>query len=150
MAEIRCPLMDKEVDGFECNNSSIEEQVRDSYFITLLKQAYGHQIIIDGQIVGYYMAMHIRYLAIDKRVQHRGIGTIVLRGILAEIIELSKKYPIRIITIDALTEYYDWYKNIGFKDIHGCESDGIVHQMYIDCMTKKETECLEEFCGQYN
>lgn len=178
MAEIRCPLMDKEVDGFECNNSSIEEQVRDSYFITLLKQAYGHQIIIDGQIVGYYMlyfksikpneihkimdeeyesnmvdyymAMHIRYLAIDKRVQHRGIGTIVLRGILAEIIELSKKYPIRIITIDALTEYYDWYKNIGFKDIPGCESDGIVHQMYIDCMTKKETECLEGFCGQYN
>ena len=43
MAEIRCPLMDKEVDGFECNNSSIEEQVRDSYFITLLKQAYGHR-----------------------------------------------------------------------------------------------------------
>ncbi|MDY6312627.1 MAG: hypothetical protein SPL60_06655, partial [Lachnospiraceae bacterium] len=46
MAVIKCPLMDKEVEKFECNNSSIEEQVKDSYFITLLKQAYGHQIII--------------------------------------------------------------------------------------------------------
>ena len=178
MAVIKCPLMDKEVEKFDCNNSSIEEQVKDSYFITLLKQAYGHQLIIDGQTVGYYMlyfksikpndienimqeqyesnmvdyymAMHIRYLAIDKNRQHKGIGTKVLQGILAEIMNLSKKYPIRIVTIDALEQYYKWYKNIGFRDIPGCESDGIVHRMYMDCMTEKENECLKEFCDRYN
>ena len=55
MNEIKCPLMDKEVIGFKCANPSIEQQIRDFYFITLLKQAYGHQIIIDGRAIGYYM-----------------------------------------------------------------------------------------------
>lgn len=174
MSEIKCPLMDKEVSGFKCANPSIEEQVRDSYFITLLKQAYGHQIIIDGKVIGYYMlyfkgigldevnaimseqyesnmadyymAMHIRYLAIDERIQHRGIGTRVLRGLIAEILKLSKIYPIRIVTIDALSEYYQWYKKIGFKDIPGRKSDEITYPMYIDCMTKEDADKLTDFC----
>lgn len=175
MSEIKCPLMDKEVIGFKCANSSIEQQIRDSYFITLLKQAYGHQIVIDGAVIGYYMlyfkgvqldeinkimdeeyksnmadyymAMHIRYLAIDERLQHKGIGTCVLRGIIAEILRLSKIYPIRIITIDALSEYYEWYKNIGFKDFPGRGIDGITYPMFMDCMSKEEIEKLEEFCS---
>ncbi len=97
MSEIKCPLMDCDVTSFKCGNDSIEQQIKDSYYITLLKQAYGYKILIDGKIVGYYMlyfkeieleligdimgedyesnmsqsytAMHIRYLAIDSRVQ---------------------------------------------------------------------------------
>lgn len=177
MNEIKCPLMDKEVIGFKCANPSIEQQIRDSYFITLLKQAYGHQIIIDGRAIGYYMlyfkgikleeinkimdeeyessmadyymAMHIRYLAIDERLQHRGIGTRVLRGIIVEILRLSKIYPIRIITIDALSEYHEWYKTIGFKDIPGREFDGITYPMFMDCMSKEEIDKLEDFCSAY-
>lgn len=177
MSKIKCPLMDKEVTGFKCANPSIEQQIRDSYFITLLKQAYGHQIMIDDKVIGYYMlyfkeiqldeinkimdeeyesnmadyymAMHIRYLAIDERLQHNGIGTRVLQGIIAEILKLSKIYPIRIITIDALSEYHEWYKTIGFKDFPGKEFDGITYPMFMDCMSKDEIEKLEEFCANF-
>ena len=174
MGELKCPLMDKEVKGFKCNNPSIERQIEDSYFINLLKQAYGHQIVIDGIVIGYYMlgfkgisleeinsimddeyesnmadyytAMHIRYLAIDERLQHKWLGTRVLQSILSEILNLSKNYPIRIITIDALSEYYEWYKKIGFRDIPGRKSDGIVYPMFVDCMSKEEAQRLNEFC----
>lgn len=177
MSKIKCPLMDKEVIGFKCANPSIEQQIRDSYFITLLKQAYGHQIMIDNKVIGYYMlyfkgiqldeinkimgeeyesnmtnyymVIHIRYMAIDVRLQHNGIGTRVLQGIVAEILKLSKIYPIRIITIDALSEYHEWYKTIGFKDFPGKKFNGITYPMFMDCMSKEEIEKLEGFCTNF-
>ena len=100
----------------------------------------------ESNMANYYMAMHIRYLAIDERLQHKGIGTRVLKGLLAEILRLSKIYPIRIITIDALSEYYNWYKKIGFRDIPGREYDGIVYPMFIDCMSIEEAKRLADFC----
>ena len=103
----------------------------------------------ESNMADYYMAMHIRYLAIDERLQHRGIGTRVLRGIIFEILRLSKIYPIRIITIDALSEYHEWYKTIGFKDIPGREFDGITYPMFMDCMSKEEIDKLEDFCSAY-
>lgn len=177
MNELKCPLMDKEVDWFKCANPSIEQQIRDSYFITLLKQGYGYQIIVENKVVGYYMlyfkdieldevnkimdeeyesnlascyiAMHIRYIAIDERLQHKGLGTRVLKGLLADILKISKIYPIRIITIDALSEYHEWYKKIGFRDIPGREFDGITYPMFVDCMLKEEAEKLAEYCDTF-
>lgn len=177
MNEIRCPLMDREIIGFKCANPSIEIQVRDSYFITLLKQAYGHKIMIGDRVVGYYMlyfkgiqldevnrimeeeyqsgmadyymTMHIRYLAIDERLQHKGIGTRVLQGIIVEILKLSKIYPIRLITIDALSEYHEWYKAIGFKDIPGRGFDGNTYPMFMDCMSEEEVIRLKELNDDY-
>ena len=96
MSNIKCPLMDKEVIGFKCANPSIEQQIRDSYFITLLKQAYGHQIMID-----------------------------------------------------ALSEYHEWYKTIGFKDFPGKKFNGITYPMFMDCMSKEEIEKLEGFCTNF-
>lgn len=169
--------MDKEVKGFKCKNSSIEQQIEDSYYITLLKQAYGHQIIIDDSVVGYYMlyfkgiefeevnqimdgdysssmadyymSVHIRYIAIDERLQHKGIGKTVLKALITQLMNLSKLYPIRLITLDALNEYHDWYYNIGFRDIPGIENNGITTSMYIDCMTKEDAEKFEAFCENY-
>ena len=166
MAELKCPLMDKEVVDFCCDNNSIEQQVRDSYYITLLRQAYGHKIMLDGIVLGYYMlyfkeisleevnsimgdeyesnmmeyytAVHIRYLAIDKVYQHNGFGTMALQGFLKRILELSKNYPIRIITIDAIALFHEWYKKIGFRDIPGKKFDGIVYPMYVDCMSEED------------
>lgn len=177
MSVIKCPLMDREVKGFKCANQSIEKQIEDSYFITLLKQAYGHKIIIGDKVIGYYMlhfkgikletinaimgeeysssmldyymVLHIRYLAIDERLQHKGIGTRVLKAILSEVLDLSKKYPIRVITLDALKEYHKWYYNIGFKDIPGMNDDGFTVPMYISCMTEEDKKILNDFCGCY-
>ena len=165
--------MDEEVTFFRCGNSSIEQQIKDSYFATLLKQAYGHKILIDGKCVGYYMLMfkhielddinqimcdeyqsdianyytsiHIKYLAIDERYQNNKIGTTVLRAILSQILKLSMKYPIRIITIDALDKYYEWYKAIGFRDMPSREYDGVTHPMFMDCMTEDDVYKLKNY-----
>lgn len=173
MVNIICPLLDGDVSGFKCGNDSIESQIENSYAATLLKIAFGHKIILNNQIVGYYMnhfktievdvvnsimgdefdpnisnhytAMHILYLAIEESMQNQGIGTIVLKGIISEILLLSKKYPIRIITIDALDKYYDWYKKVGFKDIPGKAYNGIVHPMYLDCISKSENESIMNY-----
>lgn len=177
MSKIECPLMDSDVYGFSCLNSSIEAQIRDSYFITLLKQAYGHQILVDGKNVGYYMlhfksinlceidqiigqeyqscmaekyiAIHIRYLAVDKNYQKNGIGTYVLKGLIVQFLSLAQKYPIRIITIDALPKYIKWYESIGFKDIPGASSDGITMPMFIDCMKQEEAFKLQQYCESF-
>lgn len=175
MSKIICQLMDKEIKNFTCGNDSIDREIEDSYYATLLKQAYGYQIKIDNKIVGYYMlyfkninmqivndimedeydsnlvnyymAVHLRYLAISEQLQHKSIGTVVLRGIINEILKLSKTYPIRIITLDALLEYYEWYKKIGFRDIPGKEKDGITIAMYMDCMSIEEAEKLQDYCA---
>lgn len=34
--------------------------------------------------------------------------------IINSILRLAEKFPVRLITIDALKEYYDWYKCKGF------------------------------------
>lgn len=176
MSKLTCQLMDRDVTGFTCGNNSIDRQVEESYYATLLKQAYGYQIKLDNKIVGYYMlyfkninlqivndileeeydsnfvnyyiAAHIRYLAIDKQLQHKSLGTYVLKGLISEILRLSKSYPIRIITLDALLEYYDWYKSIGFRDIPGKEHDGITVAMYMDCMSAEEAEKLQVYCSE--
>lgn len=173
MSELKCPLMDKEVTVFKCNNSSIEQQIHDAYFITLMKQAYGHQIIINDKVIGYYMlcfkrveledvnaimgeeyqsstinyytSMHIQFLAIDSRLQHKGIGTKVLQGVISEILALSRNHPIRLITLDALEEYHEWYFKNGFRDIPGKEHDGITIPMYVDCSSKEDVEKLEAY-----
>lgn len=173
MEKIKCPLMDKDVSGFSCGNASIDRQVEKSYFATLLKQAYGYQIKIKDQIVGYYMlyfrninmkivndimeeeydsgmldyyiAVHIRYLAIRKDLQHHGIGTNILKGIIRQVLLLSESYSIRMITLDALLEYYEWYKSIGFRDIPGAESDGITKPMFMDCVSIEDAGKLQDY-----
>jgi GNAT superfamily N-acetyltransferase len=177
MNEIKCPLMDSDVIDFKCANASIEQQISESYFPTLMKQAYAHQIILDKTVIGYYMlhfkriklddineiyeedyesnfidyymAMHIKYLAIDERLQHKGIGTRILQSIIIQILRLSKEYPIRIITIDALSEYYDWYRKIGFKDIPGRKFDGNTYPMFMDCMSEDDYKRLKSYCENY-
>ena len=173
MMVIKCPLMDGDVRGFECGNPSIERQIEESYFPTILKQAYGHKIVIDYHVVGYYMlyfkevkledieqimgdeyssgtldryvALHIGYIAIDKRFQKKGIGKRVLGAILAELMALSKKYPIRLITGDALLQYHEFYCKMGFCDFPGKKNDGITIPMYIDCMTVKDKEIMNSY-----
>lgn len=179
MAKFICPLMEEEAVHFSCANPSIDLLVRESYFVTLLKQAYGHQIRTEDQVVGYYLihfrsiknnkinqmlgqpeeeyesslldfyiALHIKYLAIDKEWQHRGIGTAVLKGLIDEGVNLSKKYPIRMITIDALAEYYNFYKKIGFQDIPGQKPAGPTIPMFLDCMSVEEAKRLKNFCNE--
>jgi len=62
-----------------------------------------------------YTAMKMEFLAIDERLQQKGIGTEVLRSAVREAKELGKKWPIRVFLIDALVGKTEWYKNRGFQ-----------------------------------
>lgn len=176
MGNIKGQLLDnnQEIRDFKCGNASIERTITESYYLTLLKHAYAYKIIGNGMILGYYMllfrkilledcpesigdyytekldyctSIHIDYLAINEKYQHRGIGTNVLKMIILFVMKFGKKLPIRLITIDALKEYYDWYRGIGFiafneKDLKDSKP---TISMYMDCISKDNLEIIKEY-----
>ena len=179
MGTLSFKLMPNEVyqGEFYCGNNSIETSICSSYYATLLKQAYAYQICDGDIVVGYYMiylkrinldimerleddeynsgvvdgytSAHISYIAIADDKQHNKYGTYALKGIIKNILLLSKNLPIRLITLDALSEYENWYYDIGFRKIPGMDnSDGII-PMYMDCMSREEKNRRDEYCQVY-
>lgn len=173
MGEIYTELMDEEVKetSFTCGNESIDRKIYNSYYSTLLQQTYAYKIIIKDLICGYYlyhfqvieadtsekicgdefnggiyneyMSLHIEYLAIEKDKQHNKIGKTVLLGIIKQTMELVEQYPIRAITLEAVDEYHDWYKKLGFIDIYD-ESENGLWLMYYDCLKKNNIRKINE------
>lgn len=173
MSKLTCSLMNSEVHegDFDCGNDTIESTICSAYYSTLLHQTYGYQICMDDKIVGYYMiylkeinidvmekiegdeynsgvidyyiSAHINYIAIDKKYQQKKIGTHVLKGIISDILKKSKDIPIRLITLDALNVYHEWYKTIGFRDIPGMDAKNDITPMYMDCMGEYERKQLD-------
>lgn len=149
---------------FECGVGSINEYVRNSYFPTILQHAYTYSIMKDNKILGYYQvlfreieltdfpddiaefeslikdgkisSLHIRFIAIDELYQNHRIGTSTLKIIIKNVEELAKQWPIRVITIDARIDLYEWYKRMGFSDMKNNTpgQDGVTIAMYFDCM----------------
>lgn len=176
MAILKYSMMDKDVpEGtFICGNNSIESLISSTYYATLLQQAYGYKVIWNDIIVGYYMiypkkinfdvmesiegdeynsgvvdcynAVHIGYLAIDKTYQGNHIGTYVLKGIISSINIICKSVPFRMITIDALGVYHDWYQKIGFRDIPNSKNNDDIIPMYMDCISDEHRILLDEYC----
>lgn len=174
MAQLEIVKLKEEVPLklFSCGNSSIDIQIKQSYYPTILQHASAFQISTDKQILGYYMlkflkiniqscpenisdyyseicndlySVHIKYLAVDSRFQNKGIGTNVLGYIIKAVNELCIFWPIRLITLDALKEKYDWYRQKGFQAFQ--ESD--LHNgspticMYMDCLL--DIEAFNEY-----
>lgn len=93
----------------------------------------------------------IDFLAIRKEMQHRGIGTAVLRKILSEAIELSKKWPIRLVYIDAFSDKVDWYEKVGFERLYNWDSPdkfGLI-PMFYELLTEEEKRRIELYFEQY-
>lgn len=154
---------DLENSAFDCGIDGVNDMVRRSYYPTLLQHLYAFEILADDQPVGYYMVgfqrlqltdcpddigdyisdtsdycytLHIRYIAIAKKYQKLGIGTIVLKLLISSVFSLCVSWPIRLITLDALKEKVNWYKSLGFiafneKDI--CKENAKI-RMYMDCL----------------
>ncbi|MGN0141035.1 MAG: hypothetical protein ACI4AD_02330, partial [Roseburia sp.] len=59
---------------------------------------------------------------------------------------ISQKIPIRLITIDALSVYHEWYERIGFRDIPGTECTDDIIPMYMDCISDVHRKLLDEYC----
>lgn len=173
MANITIRLIESEPLDFDCGKQSINEMVRDAYQSTLLQFAYAYEIYCDSTIVGYYMvtfkkidlanmpdeftdyssvlencfSLHLRFIAINVRFQHKGLGTLIMKVFLEEANELIKKVPIRIITLDATNDNVEWYKRNGFKeyDYDPPTKDAYVVQMYKDLWTEENKRLEAEY-----
>lgn len=176
MGKLSFKLLSDEVHQGEfcCGNNSIETSICSSYYATLLKQAYAYKIYDEDVIVGYYMiylkkinldvmerlendeynsgvvdgyiSAHISYIAIAENKQRRKYGTYALKGIIKILLSLSRSLPIRLITLDALAEYEDWYYHIGFRRILGMDDTNEIIPMYMDCMSVEEKSKRDEYC----
>ena len=164
--------------NFDCGVDSINEYVRDSYYPSIAQHAYAYNIIGKGKTLGYIQylfrdveleyfpddiadvdpgvkentlsALHIRFLAIDRRYQNRHIGTSVLETVIKIIEDLASSWPIRLITIDARTDLVKWYEKIGFKKMkkNTPGQEGVTIAMYYDCIKfpQELIAFMEEMC----
>ena len=151
-------------ETFDCGVESINDYVRNSCYPSIVQHAYAYNISGNGKSLGYIQylfrdveleyfpdeiadvdpgvkentlsALHIRFLAIDRRYQNRHIGTAVLEVFIKKIEELAVDWPIRLITIDARIDLVKWYERNGFKKFkkNTPGQDGVTVAMYYDCM----------------
>lgn len=167
MAELSFRKIEKEIKSFDCGNPSINCQIREAYYPHILNFAYTFQVSFKDKIVGYYMikflsinicdcpepiksfyvtdmdkccTFHIGFLAVNKGLQKQGIGSAVLTTLIADARRLSRQYPLLLITIDALKEKYEWYRQRGFRafDEKAREDDKSTIRMYIDCVEDRD------------
>lgn len=172
--EFEMVTQEVETGCFDCGVDSINEYVRESYYPMILQHAYAYCVARRGRILGYYQIMfkeieldafpeeisdysdeglnknristvHIRYIAVDSRYQGHKIGTKVLEVIIKNVRELTKKCPVRVITLDARSNLVGWYEKMGFKKMrrNTFGQDGTTEAMYFDCMMY--TEELENY-----
>ena len=169
---------DVRMQFFDCGVDSINEYVKDSYYPSIAQHAYAYKIVGNGRTLGYIQylfreieldcfpddisdidpgikentlsALHIRFIAIDKRYQKKCIGTAVLEAMIKRTEELADVWPIRLITIGARTELVGWYEKEGFKKMRKNTpgQDGVTVAMYYDCMkfANELTEYMQEIC----
>lgn len=157
--------------SFDCGNESINDYIKNSYYPLITQQAYTYSITNEANksLLGFcqYMfreihitdfpenisdycdgikeeisAIHIRFIAIDCNYQKHHVGTAVMESIIQRVKDLSKEWPIRVITIDSVisnnkeNNLVKWYQNLGFKELakNTPGQDGVTVAMYFDCM----------------
>ena len=88
-------------------------------------------------------AVHIRFIAIDKKYQRNKLGRTTLEIIIAYVRQLTQRWPIWIITIDARLELVPWYKEEGFLYMQHNKpgQEGVTRAMYMDCMRYENELC---------
>lgn len=138
MSELRLVVMDKEISpNLSCGVDSIDSLMKNAYAQSIFKQGLAYNIFVDGQLVGncmikfvhlldeneeYYVqdqaftALEISYLAIDYRLQHRGIGSQVLKILIQESKKIAVHLPVRFLVIDAFKNKTAWYTKAGFQE----------------------------------
>lgn len=157
-----------ETIDFDCGIPSINEYVRESYYPSIAQHAYAYNIVGNEISLGYIQflfreveldffpddisdidpdikegclsAVHIRFIAIEKKYQKKDIGTKVLKIIIRIIEALAEEWPISVITIDARTELVSWYEREGFKKMVKNRSgqEGVTVAMYYSCIKNLE------------
>lgn len=158
--------------AFDCGNASINSLIHESYFPTILQHASCYVACYKKKAVGFYMlkfrkilleecpediadfrgmfgdcfSVHIEYIAVQKEFQNMGIGKKLLLKINRDVRELCKIWPVRLITLDALKEKYEWYQEIGFRPFNesDMENEDVTIRMFLDCLLDVET--VNNYC----
>ena len=79
--------------------------------------------------------LKIGRLGVDKTYKGKGLGRILLEGIIANCIALNKKQACRLITVDAYRQAFPFYERFGFQYISNNDENEEVRQMFLDLMT---------------
>ena len=90
---------------------------------------------------GKIPVIYIRYIAIDKALQGRGLGTWLLGYIIAEVKRLiENNWPVRLIVLSALKERYEWYLENGFQAIReeDLQNQEETIEMFMDMLQEKQ------------
>ena len=144
MSELRLAVMNKDdfPDDLSCGVPSIDNLIKDAFAKTLFKQAKAYNIVLDDIIVGscmirfvsiedeeYYVTDHtytaieLVYIAIDKRIQRKGIGTKVLNILIRNAKNIADSLPVRFLLLNAFKNREEWYISKGFREYPRIKDD---------------------------
>lgn len=167
--EFRLLDSDPDLDSFHCENGTIQTMVQSSYFTMVRHQGLAYAVIRDGDTVGYcmikvgaveykdpeaydesdnqYGAIFIKYIVVDKPVRGQKIGRTMLNTLIQAAEQFSKQLPVRLLVIDALTEYCDWYKTFGFQFLMEKNERSNTNTMFIDFINREQLETYLKLYG---
>ena len=111
------------------------ENIPVGYFTITLDTLHKGRIALHDKLNGYpyqkYPAIKLARLAVDKRYQHRGIGTILMKYFFIEAYSLMKTGGGRFITVDAKNSAKGFYEQFGFRTVPS-QKDAEIISMYLD------------------
>ena len=150
--EIRKISSDDDIlDNFDCTNPSINELIKKSYYPTLLRQGYTFCVSCQRITIAYYM-LNFMYFDIksfpddisDYYDASFGNG-LCSEHIMDSTKTLSNGWPVRFITLDALTDKVKLYRKLGFKELEPEDIHSPTVTMYYDCTPSDEIESIESY-----
>ena len=80
-------------------------------------------------------SLKIGRLGVDKTYKGKGLGRILLEGIITNCIAFNKNQACRLITVDAYRQAFPFYERFGFQYISKNDENEEVRQMFLDLMT---------------
>lgn len=180
MTNIRIIRLQHEVvpGSFDCGVTSINNQIENSYYPSMLQYQYSFEILGNDIPIGFYVcsfrkipidagpkdiaeysvdtikayySLDITYFAIARQYQNYGIGSMVLDMLIKQTMQNCSIYPIRLITLDALKEKVEWYKKRGFrlfKENDVLDTNTSTVTMYVDCLLSENRRQLDEYTNR--
>ena len=177
MTEIKLVEMtrDLSIGSLSSGVPSIDNRWKEAYCITVYKQGLAYNIVANGILVGsclirltciedenaeYYVenptysAFVIDYIAVDRRLQKRGIGTKALQLLIYKIKSFCASLPVRFLILYAFPEKVSWYQQCGFRaflqprdarypDLVPMRMD-FIDWVQLERYTQSMEECLDE------
>lgn len=172
------PVTDEsELHNFDCGNSSINALIENCFLSNLTRQSHVYSVTILSHRVGLYSlsvasvrlvesdstlanscmndcsfgALMIDYIAVEQKLQKKGIGTEIIMHIIRQAQEIYQSIPIRIIILDALREKLGWYLKRGFcvLDSRELSQSSSTIRVYLDLMPAEDMYKLESYVAYY-